>query len=207
LTGSGATAIGGHRDHLERGSEWLETSSQAGRNRSCAGCWCHSPWIGGLITTAISWRAAFIFQALIIVIIIVLSRRAVQDPVPADPSKPFDSMGAVLSAAGLVVLATGIMLADNDLLLTAVFMAAGALLLFWFFTHVRAMERKGEQPLLSTGLFQNRTSNLVNLVQSSFPDELQGEISGLSRSVSNLGSSLGIAVGGRSSSPGRTVSR
>ncbi len=264
------------------------------------------PLIGGLISTAISWRAAFIFQALIIVIIILLSRRAVQDPAPADPSRPFDAMGAVLSAAGLVALVTGIMLADNDLLLMAVFMAAGALLLFWFFTHVRAMERRGEEPLLSTGLFRNRTSNLglvtqnvqwlillgtsfvvsaylqvvrgynaietgviftaatagilvssmaaerlakrrkqrtlvivgfivtlcgialllamvygnptawafapgllliglgvgtmltpsVNLVQSSFPDELQGEISGLSRSVSNLGSSLGTAVAG-----------
>jgi predicted MFS family arabinose efflux permease len=36
----------------------------------------------------------------------------------------------------------------------------------------------------------------VNVVQSSFPEELQGEISGLSRSVSNLGSSLGTAIGG-----------
>jgi predicted MFS family arabinose efflux permease len=33
-------------------------------------------------------------------------------------------------------------------------------------------------------------------VQSSFPDEQQGEISGLSRSVSNLGSSLGAAIAG-----------
>ena len=36
----------------------------------------------------------------------------------------------------------------------------------------------------------------VNVVQSSFPEELQGEISGLSRSVSNLGSSLGTAIAG-----------
>jgi MFS family permease len=36
----------------------------------------------------------------------------------------------------------------------------------------------------------------VNVVQSSFPEEMQGEISGLSRSVSNLGSSLGTAVAG-----------
>jgi MFS family permease len=36
----------------------------------------------------------------------------------------------------------------------------------------------------------------VNVVQSAFPDERQGEISGLSRSVSNLGSSLGTAIGG-----------
>jgi Na+/melibiose symporter-like transporter len=184
--------------------------------------------------------------------------------------------------------------------------AAGALVLLWFFRSVRAKERAGKEPLLSTGLFRNRTSNLslvtqnnqwllligvsfvvaaylqvvrgydaiqtgviftaatvgllasslaaerlarrraqrtlimagflvtiagigvllamvigspsvwafapgllliglglglmltpsVNLVQSSFTEELQGEISGLSRSVSNLGSSLGTAIAG-----------
>ena len=36
----------------------------------------------------------------------------------------------------------------------------------------------------------------VNVVQSSFPEAKQGEISGLSRSVSNLGSSLGTAIAG-----------
>jgi MFS family permease len=36
----------------------------------------------------------------------------------------------------------------------------------------------------------------VNIVQSSFPEEQQGEISGLSRSVSNLGSSFGTALAG-----------
>jgi predicted MFS family arabinose efflux permease len=36
----------------------------------------------------------------------------------------------------------------------------------------------------------------VNVVQSAFPESLQGEISGLSRCISNLGSSLGTAVAG-----------
>ena len=36
----------------------------------------------------------------------------------------------------------------------------------------------------------------VNIVQSAFPEEKQGEISGLSRSVSNLGSSFGTAIAG-----------
>jgi MFS family permease len=36
----------------------------------------------------------------------------------------------------------------------------------------------------------------VNIVQSSFPEHKQGEISGLSRSISNLGSSLGTAIAG-----------
>ncbi len=36
----------------------------------------------------------------------------------------------------------------------------------------------------------------VNVVQSAFPDRDQGEISGLSRSISNLGSSLGVSIVG-----------
>jgi MFS family permease len=36
----------------------------------------------------------------------------------------------------------------------------------------------------------------VNVVQSSFPEALQGEISGLSRSISNLGSTFGTAIAG-----------
>jgi MFS family permease len=36
----------------------------------------------------------------------------------------------------------------------------------------------------------------VNLVQGAFPEDKQGEISGLSRSISNLGSSFGTAIAG-----------
>src|SRR5947208_7576546 len=45
------------------------------------------PLIGGVITTAISWRAAFIFQAVIVAAIALLSRR-IADPLPADPKRP-----------------------------------------------------------------------------------------------------------------------
>jgi MFS family permease len=47
------------------------------------------PLIGGVITTGISWRAAFIFQAAVIVLIILLSR-GMADPLPAEPDRPFD---------------------------------------------------------------------------------------------------------------------
>jgi MFS family permease len=263
------------------------------------------PLIGGLITSAISWRAAFVFQALIIVVIVLLSRK-ISDPLPPQPSRSFDTSGAILSAVGLVLLVTGILAADNNIWLMLVLMLAGAAFLMLFFVMVRRKERAGQEPLLSTSLFRNRTSNLglvtqnaqwlvlmgvsfvvsaylqvvrghnaiqtgviftaatlgllasslaaerlakryaqrtlilvgfivttagialllimvsgsttpwafapgllliglglgamltpsVNLVQSSFPDAQQGEISGLSRSVSNLGSSLGTAVAG-----------
>src|SRR3954454_20764707 len=58
------------------------------------------PLIGGIITTGISWRAAFIFQAAVVGTIMLQSRRMV-DPLAADPTRPFDAIGAVLSGAGL----------------------------------------------------------------------------------------------------------
>ncbi|MEU8577575.1 MFS transporter [Streptomyces asoensis] len=263
------------------------------------------PLIGGLITEAISWRAAFVFQALVIAVIVVLSLR-LDDPLPPDPTRPFDTGGAVLSAVGLVLVVMGILAADNSLWLTIGLIVLGGLVLLWFFRRVGARERSGQEPLLSLTLFRNRTSDLglvtqnvqwlllmgssftvaaylqvvrhynavqtgviftaatagllvtslsaerlalrhaqrtlimagftltvagiavlvalaaayttawayvpgllllglglgvmltpsVNVVQSSFPEERQGEISGLSRSVSNLGSSFGTAIAG-----------
>ena len=123
------------------------------------------PLIGGLITTAISWRAAFVFQAIVIAVIVFLSRSIV-DPVAPDPTRPFDTLGAVLSAAGLVLVVMGVLAADNNLLLMAVLLAVGAVVLSGFFFHIRARERKGEEPLLSTALFRNRTSNLGLVTQN-----------------------------------------
>jgi MFS family permease len=263
------------------------------------------PLIGGFITEAISWRASFVFQAAVVALIVVLSRR-IEDPIAADPTRPFDAVGAILSAVGMFCIVFGILQADNNAALMAALLVAGAALLLWFFLHIRGLERAGKEPLLSTGLFKNRASNLglvtqniqwlllmgtsfvvavflqtvrgynaietgviftaatlgilgsslaaerlakrrnqktlivagfvvtvagiglllalvgassrvvafapgllligvgigvmltpsVNLVQSSFPEQLQGEISGLSRSVSNLGSSFGTAIAG-----------
>ena len=263
------------------------------------------PLIGGLITTAISWRAAFVFQALVIVTIVFLSRR-LDDPLPPDPTRPFDAVGAILSAVGMFFIVFGILQAGHHNTLLIVSLAVGIALLAAFFFYIRARERRGKEALLSTGLFKDRTCNLalvtqniqwlvllgtsfvvsvflqevrgynaiqtgliftaatlgvlaaslaqprfakrraqktlivagfvtvlvgiglllgfvhassrvvaftpgllliglgvgvmltpsVNVVQSSFPEALQGEISGLSRSVSNLGSSFGTAIAG-----------
>jgi MFS family permease len=295
--------------------------SAAGGIGSAAG-----PLIGGLITSAATWRLAFGVQAVIVVIILYMARRIVDQGVQG--AKPrFDFVGAVLSALGLFFVVVGILQAGTygwlratqDLVIGStvvipaggispvwLFVLVGALLLLWFFLHIRSMERGGKEPLLATRMFQNRVSNLglitqsvqwlvllglsfvvsvylqtvrgysaietgliltpatigilvssvaagrlaqrraqstliragfavtiagvallllfvpdttnvlpfvpglllvglgvgvmltssVNVVQSSFPEKDQGEISGLSRSVSNLGSSLGVAVAG-----------
>ncbi len=284
------------------------------------------PLIGGFITSAISWRASFVAQAVVVAIIVYLTYR-VQVPPRARPNYSFDFLGAVLSAVGLLLVIIGILLSRtygwlasrqdfkvaNTVLIQKggvspvwIFLAAGCLVLLWFYLHIRRRERSGKEPLLSTRLFANRTSNLglvtqniqwlvmqgsffvisvflqqvrhfsaietglmltpstigilvssalagrlakrfpqrtliwsgfvvtllgmvlllalaratsnvltfvpgllltglgvgamltssVNVVQSSFPEKDQGEISGLSRSMSNLGSSMGTAIAG-----------
>src|SRR5438270_5494578 len=90
------------------------------------------PLIGGLITSAISWRAAFIFQAIVITVIVVLSRN-IKDPLPADPSRHFDLRGAVLSATGLILLVSGILAADDSGWLMLGLIVAGAAVLAAFF--------------------------------------------------------------------------
>jgi MFS family permease len=123
------------------------------------------PLIGGVITSGISWRAAFVFQALVIATIIFLSRR-LTDPLPPDPKRTFDAVGAVLSAVGMFFLVVGILQAGRNNTLFVLFLLIGAAFLLSFYVYIRARERAGKEPLLSTGLFKNRTCNLALVTQN-----------------------------------------
>jgi hypothetical protein len=103
--------------------------------------------------------------------------------------------------------------ADDNLALMAVLLVAGPLILAGFVTTIAGIivllaMVKGHPGawyfapglfLIGTGLGVMLTPS-VNVVQSAFPEILQGEISGLSRSISNLGSSFGTAIAWRSRS-------
>ena len=60
------------------------------------------PLIGGLLTSAISWRASFVLQVAAVALIIVLTWRHVY-PEPSERSTTFDIGGAVLSVTGPVL--------------------------------------------------------------------------------------------------------
>jgi predicted MFS family arabinose efflux permease len=118
-----------------------------------------------LITSGISWRAAFVFQALVVGTIVLLGRRVV-DPVAPDSARPFDAIGAVLSGIGMLCLVIGILQAGVNNTLLVVFLALGVAFLAGFFAYTRSRERAGKEPLLSLDLFKNRTSNLGMLTQN-----------------------------------------
>ena len=123
------------------------------------------PLIGGAITTALSWRVAFVFQALIIVVIVVLSRNVI-DPVPADPSRPFDTVERSCPPWAWWSSSGGSWRPIRNLALMAILLVAGALVLVGFFVWIRRREHAGKEALLSTSLFRNRTSNLALVTQN-----------------------------------------
>ena len=138
------------------------------------------PLIGGLVTSAISWRASFGLQVLVVAWIILLGRK-INDPGRAGPAPRFDLTGAVLSAAGLSFIVLGLLQSrtygffvsreafkiGNTVLIPKgsispvwIFVAIGALFLLWFFLHVRSSEKKGHAVLLPLRLFRNKVANL-----------------------------------------------
>src|SRR5262245_41433873 len=96
------------------------------------------PLIGGVITDVISWRAAFVFQALVVGTIVLLSRRLV-DPLAADPTRPFDIVGAILSGVGLFCIVFGILQAGTNNALMTIFLVIGAVFLVAFFLFIRRL--------------------------------------------------------------------
>jgi MFS family permease len=138
------------------------------------------PLIGGLVTSAISWRASFGLQVLVVAWIILLARN-ITDPAPAETTSRFDVTGAVLSAAGLFFVVLGLLQSrtygfgksrqDFTIGSTVVipkgsispvwlYVAIGALFLLWFFLYTRAAEKKGKDVLLPLRLFRNKVANL-----------------------------------------------
>jgi len=138
------------------------------------------PLIGGLVTSAISWRASFGLQVLVVAWIIVLGRH-ISDPGRSGPKPRFDLTGAVLSALGLFFVVLGLLQSrtygflisreafkiGNTVIIPKgsispvwIFVAIGALFLLWFFLHVRSREKKGRDVLLPLRLFRNKVANL-----------------------------------------------
>ncbi|QFZ19651.1 MFS transporter [Saccharothrix syringae] len=125
------------------------------------------PLIGGLVTSGVGWRASFLLQVAVVVVVLVWSRR-VTDPVPRGPRPRFDVRGAVLSAAGLAlvvigVLGTGAHGWSSWRVWSSV--GLGVVVLWCFSRHVRACERAGRDPLCPSRVFRDLGSNLGLVTQ------------------------------------------
>jgi EmrB/QacA subfamily drug resistance transporter len=126
------------------------------------------PLIGGFCTTYFSWRWVFAGEVVIVLVILVFTRRI--DDAPVEDRPQLDIVGAVLSALGLglvvfAVLRTGEWgwiqpTPDGPSwagLSPSVWLGLSGLFVIWvFFRWQSRRESRGEEPLVRTEMLRNR---------------------------------------------------
>jgi MFS family permease len=126
------------------------------------------PLIGGFCTTYFSWRWVFAGEVVLVLIILLLTRRIADAPVEQPPK--LDVVGAVLSAIGLGLLVFGVLRssewgwiqpkADGPSwagLSPTIWLIIGGLFVIWLFFRWQARrEAHGQEPLVRVAMLRNR---------------------------------------------------
>jgi EmrB/QacA subfamily drug resistance transporter len=112
------------------------------------------PLIGGLITTYLSWRVAFLGEA--IVIAIVLSGIKLVRDAPYTGDRSVDIPGAVLSVIGMGGVVLGILIWQEGGESVAAVIALGAIALGGLAWWLRRGKRLGKPTLLDPDLFKSK---------------------------------------------------
>jgi EmrB/QacA subfamily drug resistance transporter len=116
------------------------------------------PLIGGLITTYLSWRVAFLGEA--IVIAIVLSGLKLVHDAPYTGDRSVDIPGAVLSVIGMGGVVLGILIWQEGGESVAAVIALGAIALGGLAWWLRRGKRLGKPTLLDPDLFKSKVFRL-----------------------------------------------
>jgi MFS family permease len=126
------------------------------------------PLIGGFFTTYFSWRWVFAGEVLIVLVILLLTRRIADAPSERRPR--LDLVGTLLSAVGLGALVFGVLRSSEwgwiqpkpdgpawAGLSPTVWLILAGLFVIWVFSRWEARRAaRGEEPLVRPGLLKNR---------------------------------------------------
>jgi EmrB/QacA subfamily drug resistance transporter len=112
------------------------------------------PLVGGLITTYLSWRVAFLGE-LVIIGIVLLGIKLVRD-VPYTGSRRVDIVGAILSAAGMGGLVLGILVWEEGGGAVGALLAVGVIGLVSLGWWLVRRKRQGKPALIDAGLFKSK---------------------------------------------------
>ena len=125
------------------------------------------PLIGGLFTTYASWRWVFAGEVLVVIVILMLTRRIADTP--ADHGVKLDLVGTALSAAGLGLFVYGVLRSGSwgfvqpkpnapewfGLSPVIWLMIAGGLVLLLFLSWEDRLIARGEEPLINLPRLRN----------------------------------------------------
>src|SRR3954447_21725527 len=110
------------------------------------------PLLGGFITTYLSWRVAFLLEA--VVIAVVLTQVKLLKDVPYTGKRQIDSVGAVLSVVGMGGVVLGILVWQEGGDYVVLLIAIGALALWALARWLIRRHRDGKVTLLDPDLFR-----------------------------------------------------
>lgn len=125
------------------------------------------PILGGWATTELSWRIVFVGEVVLVAIILIMSRY-IDDAVRTGPAPKLDAVGAALSAVGLGMIVLGTLQSSTwgwvkpkdspiepfGFSLTIFVIAAGGLLIWAFTAWQRHREAVGTDPLVHLSLLK-----------------------------------------------------
>jgi EmrB/QacA subfamily drug resistance transporter len=112
------------------------------------------PLLGGFITTYLSWRVAFLLEAVIIAI--VLSGIKLVRDVPYTGSRVVDVVGSILSVLGMGGIVLGILVWQEGGESVAALLAIGAIALAGLAYWLVRRKRRAKPTLLDPDLFQSK---------------------------------------------------
>jgi EmrB/QacA subfamily drug resistance transporter len=125
------------------------------------------PIIGGFATTFFSWRWVFAGEVLVVLVLLLMTRRIAD--APPDRKPKIDLVGSALSATGLGMLVYGVLRSAEwgwvnpkpggpswlDLSPTVWLIAGGLLVLWLFFMWESRLEARKAEPLLPPSMLKN----------------------------------------------------
>jgi EmrB/QacA subfamily drug resistance transporter len=112
------------------------------------------PLLGGFITTYLSWRVGFLFE-FIVIVIVLLNIRLVKD-VPYTGPRHVDVVGAILSVLGMGGIVLSILAWQQGGESVLLLMAVGLVAMFAFARWLISRKKQGKPALLDPQLFSSK---------------------------------------------------
>ena len=124
------------------------------------------PIIGGFLTTYYTWRYAFGLELVIIIIILLFSRKISVFP-PVMKWQDIDILGAINSSLGIFLIVFGVLLLNNpsNWSIAPYFIVTGVLLLIIFYFTQKRRLNENKLPLLDVTLFKDLSFTLGNIAR------------------------------------------